>query len=70
MRIIKSLGASLVTFYFIGVFFSQLTFNPYSWFLFNHKYNIDVLSAMVVSFLFIIVLIMVFYKEVFNEKVD
>ena len=60
----------MVTFYFIGVFFSQLTFNPYSWFLFNHKYNIDVLSAMVVSFLFIIVLIMVFYKEVFNEKVD
>ena len=70
MRIIKSLVASLVTFYFIGVFFSQLTFNPYKWFLFNHKYNIDVLSAMVVSFLFIIVLIMVFYKEVFNEKVD
>ena len=60
----------MVTFYFIGVFFSQLTFNPYKWFLFNHKYNIDVLSAMVVSFLFIIVLIMVFYKEVFNEKVD
>ena len=60
----------MVTFYFIGVFFSQLTFNPYNWFLFSHKYNSDVLAAMIVSFLFIIVLIMVFYLEVFNEEVD
>ena len=70
MRIIKSLGASLVTFYFIGVFFSQLTFNPYSWFIFSHKYNVDVLLAMIGSLLVIVVLILIFYKEVFNEKVD
>ena len=57
-------------FYFIGVFFSQLTFNPYSWFIFSHKYNEYVLLAMIGSLLFIVVLILIFYKEVFNEKVD
>ena len=69
MRIIKSLGASLVTFYFLGVFWSQLTFNPYKWAMFCYPIS-KAIWIMALGFFFLIVLVATFYMEVFNEEVD
>lgn len=69
MRIIKSLGASLVTFYFIGVFFSQLTFNPYKWLIFTLPMQKAIFFELL-AFLLIVILFATFYLEVFNEEVD